>query len=546
MDVVFVSNVNLSSEETGIPMGVLSLATILELHDYAVKVIDFNDDRYKDEFNECEKPIDKIDKIADILIGANPKIISFYTMCDTYHLVLYLAKKIKSMNEKIKIILGGPQATLTAKETLEKFKFIDIIGLGEGETYIEKLVSTILKKESLINVEGIALNGHDGSIIINPNNDLCNLDELPYLNYKLVNIDSFTTISLDAGRGCPFSCKFCASKTFWNQKYRMKSSRRLIEEIKLIKARFGVTRFRFVHDLFTLDKKFVLEFCHMLNVHKLRIEWSCSARLDTLNKEIVDAMFESGCNNIFMGIETGSARMQKQINKNLKLSGLLDMVDYIQQKNIKLTISFIYGFPNETMEDIKETLEMIVALYMKNTYMVQLNVWTPLPQTEFTNRFIDELEINLSSSGMTGDNPLFLENEWISNLVRENKSIFTQYYQLKNPTILKTMHLDMFMNDFFRFFYNTLPRTYQIILEYYENNVLEWFLDFKSINPEFYNLCNYYKSSDWEISLKKVYMIRKYIINTSELSNYGNITNILEEESSIYKIGFLKSVLNKR
>lgn len=167
-------------------------------------------------------------------------------------------------------------------------------------------------------------------------------------------------------------------------------------------------------------------------------------------------------------------------------------------------------------------------------------------QTEFTNRFIDELEINLSSSGMTGDNPLFLENEWISNLVRENKSIFTQYYQLKNPTILKTMHLDMFMNDFFRFFYNTLPRTYQIILEYYENNVLEWFLDFKSINPEFYNLCNYYKSSDWEISLKKVYMIRKYIINTSELSNYGNITNILEEESSIYKIGFLKSVLNKR
>lgn len=72
------------------------------------------------------------------------------------------------------------------------------------------------------------------------------------------------------------------------------------------------------------------------------------------------------------------------------------------------------------------------------------------------------------------------------------------------------------------------------------------FLDFKSINPEFYNLCNYYKSSDWEISLKKVYMIRKYIINTSELSNYGNITNILEEESSIYKIGFLKSVLNKR
>jgi len=129
-------------------------------------------------------------------------------------------------------MFGGPQASLTAEHSLRSFPWIDVIGIGEGENTIESIADALCTNKDFDNIKGVAYRKHGEIICSSELNLIADLDELPFIDYSLINMEDITAVALDVGRGCPFGCTYCSTKTFWKRAFRLKSSQRILTEIK--------------------------------------------------------------------------------------------------------------------------------------------------------------------------------------------------------------------------------------------------------------------------------------------------------------------------
>lgn len=500
---------NLNKNST--PLGILSLATKLQNNrDFNVKVLDFHR-IYESKILKLADSIDEnILNTMNYILEFEPDVVGFYSLCSTHLFAIIIAKLIKSANENITIIFGGPQATLTAKETIEKFDFIDMVGLYEGETTIEKILYGIRDKD-ISSIEGLCY--RDGnSIIVNNNVNLIeNLDELPIIDYELLGTEIKGSLSIEVGRGCPFECTYCSTQEFWERKFRLKSNKRILDEIMHYKNKYGVTEFDFVHDLFTLSKKRVVEICQMFIDNKLDITWKCSSRLDTLDDEMMKIMAEAGCRRIFFGIETGSERMQKLIKKNLKLVLLTDLVKNLKKYGISSAFCFIYGFPEETEEDVNDTLKLMYNICQEyrgkpfnKMLELQLFMLSFLPKTQLTKKYFRDLEFKeeyLSHfigfySVIETDNTVD-HNKQIWNFAKQiarNKEIFPQHFEYKSQIRVLLKNLDKYYLFILPKLLNNFDMTYKLIIDFFKENHIQFFLEIDNFlcqdNPEIWSFNN--------------------------------------------------------
>lgn len=502
MKIVFV---NLSDYNNiydgGIPLGILSLATIISKEtDYHVGIIDFCRLYYDKEIELHSKFLSNINENCNYILNQEPDIISLYTMCNNFHVALLVAKEIKNRNKNITILLGGPHATAVAKSTLKKFGYIDAIGLGEGEKTIVSIIEGCTQN-SFLNSKGIAYKKED-KIIVNEYNELLeNLDEIPMLDYSLYPHTIKGNLNIDIGRGCPFSCSFCSTKTFWKRKFRMKSSQRILNEILYAKNQLGISSFGFEHDLFMTNHKLVKEICDHIIQRNLDITWGCSSRLDTINEQLIIKMKEAGCKNIYFGVETGSENLQKLINKNLKISQLNNVVSLLNKHNIKATYSFIYGFPQETETDLEYTLSAIYSIYnqgnklfKKNLVTVQFHKLLYFPSTELTDVYFNSLQKQNYYGLEVSLGKKELECEEIVKMIEE-KEIFPQYFYYSNELIEKTKLLDIFINMLVNPLLYLFEGTYRLLLNEMQGKHLFIYYEFHHMFSEqiFYEIKDLYK-----------------------------------------------------
>lgn len=395
MKILLVTCVNFHSDygvfRPYIPLGLLSLAAMLEREGHRPEVIDLN--RLINQ--------GKIDPIkclgvqaAVFLRDCEPDIVGFATMCDSYHLTLEIAACYRDLAPQSLIVLGGPQASATDVQTLKSFPCIDVIVRGEGEQTILEMVRTFIGHGNFSRVPGITFRNDDK---IQRNVDariLANLDSLPIPAYHLYPIVPGNRIPIDVGRGCPFRCSFCSASLFWRRRYRLKSVERIIEEIKFLTAHYGVRSFSLEHDIFTLDNVRVGEFCAALSEESLNIDWTCSARADYLDERLLPEMARAGCSRVYFGIETGSPRMQMCIGKNLQLDRALSATQQAVNHGISVEASFMTGFPQEREEDLRQTLDVIFAMLHSGVESIQLHVVSPLAGTELMAHYHDQLRFD--------------------------------------------------------------------------------------------------------------------------------------------------------
>ena len=121
----------------------------------------------------------------------------------------------------------------------------------------------------------------------------------------------------------------------------------MIAEMRQVKQTYGINSFELVHDMFTVDRKRVVAFCEALLEKRKRREfiWGCSARTDCVDEELIALMAKAGCRGIFFGIETGSTRMQKIIDKGLELNDSAERVRSCDKFKINTAVSLMAGFP---------------------------------------------------------------------------------------------------------------------------------------------------------------------------------------------------------
>ncbi len=297
------------------------------------------------------------------ILDCEPDVVGFSTTCGFFALTLLIARELKKLDRSIRIILGGPHASSLWKETLTTCLWIDYIVVGEGESTVPSIWNFIDDPDSLSEQPGLALR-HNGKPRLNKAAELVmDMDSLPQINWDFPSVGVLRKtkrLEIEAGRGCPFNCIFCSTSSYWGRVFRIKSPSRLISDIRIAYEATGITHFSLVHDLITTSRKWVTDFCCELIASDVSCSWACSARLDTLDKELMEQMAGAGCSGIFIGLESGSKKIQKFIDKNWNLTKALEIVQIATELKINLSLSFILGFPEETQQDLMETIRAVI------------------------------------------------------------------------------------------------------------------------------------------------------------------------------------------
>ena len=290
-----------------------------------------------------------------------------------------VARVAKEVNPDITVLIGGPHVTFLPEETLDECKYIDIVVRGEGELIFREL----LRKRDLREVRGITY--RDGEIIkSNPAMPLVpNLDEIPIPAYDLLPMHLYRFGNLRFGtlitsRGCPFDCIFCSSSLQFGKKWRAHSKERVMEELRILHYEYGVGEVEFLDDTFTLDRKRAKEISREIVKEGLDISWTASSRVNTFDLETGREMKRAGAHTIYFGIESGSQKVLDLIGKGITIEQSISAVKNAKKAKLRALGSFIIGFPEETEEDIKKTIEFSKRVGVD---LAQFTIATPYPGT---------------------------------------------------------------------------------------------------------------------------------------------------------------------
>lgn len=429
-DVVLVDSLSYSHAGIFPQIGLLSLRQVLQEH-YSVELINFDFLWETGTLKRDEKFEDLLMSCTDYIISFHPTVVGFYTICDSYHVTVLLAQCLKERNKEINIVFGGPHASLTANESMCAFDCIDYVSVGEGEKSLPMLVKALMEKsENAITQVPNLVYRSEGDIIENPVTSMLLNKELE--RYTVKDYSEFEdllqqTMSIEVGRGCPFQCSFCSTSKFWGKTFRIKSVEEITEEMKYFHKRYGIMQFKFEHDMFTCNKNYIMSFCRKVRNENMPFTWTCSSRIDALDADIIQAIQKANCKKMYTGIETGSQRMQRKIHKNLNMEKAKQNLAMLKKCGIEVTVSFIYGFPDETEEDLKETLDMISYLYSIGIYNVQLHLFIPLPNTEEEEKVSKDLYFDKDRINI-GIEHACLGEEKVQEIIKEYPLLFSQFY----------------------------------------------------------------------------------------------------------------------
>jgi len=283
------------------------------------------------------------------------------------------------------VIAGGPHVTLIP-EDIKNIDAFDIGVIGEGE----QTILEIINGNCLSSIQGIFYSEGGVKKQNEPRMFVENLDDFGFPDRSLlINENKYEAEDMGlimSSRGCPFACAYCAT-SIWKNKVRNRSVESIIEEIKAVKRRYGTIYFTIKDDTFTVNKNRVYSLCSKLKQEKMHIFWECNAHLNTLDREMLAEMRSAGCVSIKIGIESGSDRIHRIINKKLTNEIVTSKIKMFDGVGIHLTCYFMMGIPGETKDDILQTLDF--AYNIKPDY-ISFSVYEIFPKTELLRLGVEE------------------------------------------------------------------------------------------------------------------------------------------------------------
>ena len=274
-----------------------------------------------------------------------------------------------------------------------------------------------------------------------------------YDSYLLENYD-INSIPIEIGRGCPFSCSYCASSVLWERKYRVKSIERIIYELEYIYLRYGLTMYYFRHDQIVINRDWLIKLCNAIKNKLPNINWQCSARIDTIDSDLLKIMKDSGCVSIEFGLESFSATIQHNIGKNLLPEQIENQLELVIKEGINPVLFFMCGFPEENNKDLHLTLNAILkscSICRQSTFF-QLRVLQPFPKTKVKETHNYGLEFYINRL------PELIIKTYTAEqikLAKEDSDLFPEFYFIKNNndiSLKEFMFIEKLFNSVIRFY----------------------------------------------------------------------------------------------
>ncbi len=326
----------------GVPIGLYYIAALLKENQYDVEILNWHD-IHKTPY-----------KIEETLREKRPDIIGFSIVNANRWGGIDISRIAKKILPDVKIVFGGIGTTFLWEHLLRHFKEIDFTVIGEGEYTFLNLVRCIERGdyEGIKKIKGIAFR-EEGEIIKTERADMIHdLDSLPmpskYFDFQHIS----------SSRGCPSNCSFCGSPQFWGRKVRFHSPDYFVEQLEMLYQR-GIDFFYISDDTFTMRKDRVLEICKKIIEKKLKIKWFSISRVNFVDEEMLYWMRKAGCIQISYGVESGSDKIRKILNKNIRRDDIKKAFKLTLKYGILARAYFIYGSPGESYKTIQETIDLI-------------------------------------------------------------------------------------------------------------------------------------------------------------------------------------------
>ena len=190
------------------------------------------------------------------------------------------------------------------------------------------------------------------------------VDEVPFPAYHLWDIPRYMKLMINPGvtlitsRGCPYACTFCDAEMTPRQ-YRAMNPKRTVDLIEHILRTYNPPQLVLFDDLFTIQRKRVIEVCKEIIARDLFFEWVCESRVDTMDFEMLRWLRKAGCVKIYYGLESGSPRMLVTMKKGVTPEKVLHGAKLNRQLGMYFKFFILYGFPEDTVEDHRLTEELI-------------------------------------------------------------------------------------------------------------------------------------------------------------------------------------------
>jgi anaerobic magnesium-protoporphyrin IX monomethyl ester cyclase len=277
-----------------------------------------------------------------------------------------------------KLIIMGVHGSLFPEAMLNRTGARVVI-LGEPE----HTLLALLTQKDWHNIPGIALREKDEFYHTGPPLP-ADIVELPIPAFHLIDPSRYfyelmgrPFALFETSRGCPYECTFCL-KTMYGRGIRLKPISHLMEEIDLAVTGYGFRYGYFIDLEFTINRDRSMEICNQLIARSYPFGWCCQTRADSVDSALLKLMKKAGCKLIHFGVESGSARILKNIKKNMDCDTIKRGVFLTQEAGIDTACFFLLGFPGESPAEIEETLRFAKDL---NPIYASFHIATPYPGT---------------------------------------------------------------------------------------------------------------------------------------------------------------------
>lgn len=352
--------------------------------------------RYGLPFSEIEK---RIAEFGPDLVGVS------CIFSSQFRNVVETCRAAKNAGADILTVTGGTHPTFLTEACLAE-PALDFVVRGEGEFALKDLVTESGRGEGrLSEIKGIAWKDGGGAARLNPQREpYPELDKIPFPARDLFPVEKYNKICLPMGivyrqkpfmnlitsRGCAYRCAFCSSTNFWGNRYRTRSADNVLEEMEQLVKEYGVREFKFFDDNLTSDKGRAKAIFKGMIERDLRVTWNTpnGIHVISMDDEMLDLMKESGCYELTLAVESGDPYVLKNIiQKPTNLAQVEEAAERIRKKRIGSYGFFIIGFPGETKEQIKNTLDFSGRLKLDR---ISTFIANPLPGTRLYDTALEK------------------------------------------------------------------------------------------------------------------------------------------------------------
>ncbi|HEX3772849.1 MAG TPA: radical SAM protein [Polyangiaceae bacterium] len=295
-------------------------------------------------------------KVEEVIRSLDAELFAMSCWTSNRRGVALVAREIKRHRPDAHVLIGGPHATPFAREMLAHYSEIDTVSVGESEDTFMELVGRLSNDESPAGIPGTYYRV-GGEVVAAPGRGaIHDLDALASPH------EYFNTHIVMTSRGCPWQCTFCGAETTWGRGFRGQSVPYVLDALEKAVSRLSVKMVQVKDDTFTTNKKRVLELCHGIQERKLRFLWSCDTRVDVLSDDLLREMRLAGCQRLSLGVETGSPRILKNINKRITVEKIEAAATMAKRAGIQVRFYMMLGNRGETAETFRETLEFLARV----------------------------------------------------------------------------------------------------------------------------------------------------------------------------------------